>query len=134
METLSCKMCGKLFNYEGGGLKVCPSCSKKMEDRFTEVKEYIYEHRTATMTEISEEFDIPIPQIKRWVKEERLAFSEDSPVTLSCESCGAQIRTGRFCVNCKKALSNSFQSMYKAPEPAVHKKDREKERMRFLNK
>lgn len=132
METMSCKICGKLFNYTNG-LKVCPSCSKKMEDKFVQVKEYIYEHHTASMAEVANEFDIPTQQIKHWVREERLAFSEDSPVTLNCESCGATIRTGRFCINCKKSMSNKFESVYKKPEPERTKKTREKERMRFLN-
>lgn len=132
METMSCKTCGKLFNYISG-LKLCPSCSKKMEEKFSQVKEYIYEHHTASMADVANEFDIPTQQIKRWVREERLAFSEDSPVTLNCESCGAIIRTGRFCANCKRTMVNEFQGMYKKLESEKQKKSQGRERMRFLN-
>ena len=95
METLSCKMCGKLFNYTGG-IKLCPTCAKEMEDKFQDVKEYIYQHKTATIPEISKEFDVPTQQIQRWIREERLSFSDDSPISMACESCGTNIKTGRY--------------------------------------
>ena len=43
------------------------------------------------------------------VREERLVFSDDSPVGLPCESCGVTIKTGRFCDKCKAELATGFR-------------------------
>ncbi len=40
MEVITCKGCGKLFNYIQGQ-RICPSCQKKVEDKFVEVKKYV---------------------------------------------------------------------------------------------
>lgn len=48
---------------------------------------------------VSEDNDVSVKQIKQWVREERLVFSEDSPLGLECEGCGTIIKTGRFCEN-----------------------------------
>ena len=102
MDVRNCKNCGKLFQYVGKPL--CPACNKKLEDKFFEVRDYIYENPTANMSQVSEEMEVPIQQIKKWVREERLAFSKDSGITISCEKCGKPILTGRFCNECKKKM------------------------------
>lgn len=133
MQTLSCKICGKLFNYMGG-MKLCPSCTNKMEDKFHEVKDYIYENKNATIPEVSKACEVPAQQIQRWIRDERLSFSDDSPLCLQCESCGASIKTGRYCANCKKKLESGLNNLYEAPKPVEKpKKSHEKDKMRFLN-
>ena len=92
MDVRNCKNCGKLFQFVGK--PICPACNKKLEDKFFEVRDYIYENPTANMGKVSEEMDVPIQQIKKWVREERLAFSKDSGITISCEKCGKPILTG----------------------------------------
>ena len=37
MEIVSCKECGKLFNFIRGQ-RVCPACSRKLEDKFMSVR------------------------------------------------------------------------------------------------
>ena len=108
MEIVSCKECGKLFNFIRGQ-RVCPACSRKLEDKFMEVKKYVREHPNVDVKELSEEMDVSIRQINRWVREERLVFSDDSPVGLPCESCGVTIKTGRFCDKCKAELATGFR-------------------------
>ena len=49
--------------------------------------------------------------IEYWIKEERLDFSKDSPVSFVCEKCGMPIRTGRFCKKCKSELQRELQKM-----------------------
>ena len=39
MEILSCKGCGRLFNYIRGE-RLCDGCKKKLEDKFVVVKKY----------------------------------------------------------------------------------------------
>lgn len=136
MEVRNCRRCRKLFNYIGG-LPICPTCERELEDKFQEVKEYLRNNPRASLAQIAEENDTTIQQLKQWVREERLVFTDDSPVALECENCGALIRTGRYCKNCKGNLANNMQKAIHKPEPQVEKVKkpiREKERMRFLDK
>lgn len=108
MEIMACSSCGKLFNYIQGA-RVCPACRKKVEERFMEVKRYVREHPNVDIRTLSEEMEVSVGQIKRWVREERLVFSDDSPVGLPCESCGKIIKTGRLCEACKSNLTNGLR-------------------------
>lgn len=132
MDVRNCKKCQKLFNFTGEPL--CPACIKEMEDKFFEVRDYIYANPTASMATVAEENDVPIQQIKKWVRQERLTFSKDSGITIDCESCGRPILTGRFCKECQKNMTDKFTSIYRGSEPQVKKegKGSSKGKMRFL--
>jgi flagellar operon protein (TIGR03826 family) len=131
MDVRNCKKCGKLFNYSGDAL--CPSCIKEMDEKFFAVREYIYQNPTASMTTVAEENDVPIQQIKKWIRQERLSFSKDSGISIDCESCGKPILTGRYCKDCKGKMTNSFTSMYQE-KPAEKKNGKTSSagKMRFL--
>lgn len=132
MEVRNCKGCGRLFNYMGGK-PLCPNCISELEDKFKEVKEYLREHELCSMHELAEANDVSTAQIKQWVREERLAFTSDSPLSIECENCGAPIKTGKYCVNCLTKLQNSLQSAVRKPEQVVKKQVRDGDRMRFLD-
>ena len=139
MEVRNCKSCGRLYNYIGGAYRLCPDCMKKLEEKFQEVKQYIEDNPRADMRDISEQCDVSTRQIEQWIREERLSFSEDSPIGIACEVCGATIRTGRYCERCKNDMANRLGSMYGSNTAAVSGADkerarREKARMRFLDK
>ena len=79
--------------------------------------------------------DVTSAQIRKWIREERLAFSETSDVAINCEKCGKRILTGRYCENCKREVMNQLGNAgrkpeVKKPEP---KKQPEGNRMRFLD-
>lgn len=136
MEIISCKSCGRLFNYISGS-RICTNCQKKMEEKFIEVKKFIRENPSADIHTISTEMDVSVAQINRWIREERLVFTDESPIGLPCESCGATIRTGRYCEKCKVNLSSGLRDAAglnaPKPEPAGPRKS-EKSKMRFLEK
>ena len=71
------------------------------------------------MSEISSACDVSVTQIKRWIREERLTFSENSVEGIECENCGKLIKTGRFCDACKAKISNNLMS-------AINKKPQRK--------
>ncbi|MBR5337143.1 MAG: flagellar protein [Lachnospiraceae bacterium] len=134
MEVMNCKTCGRLFNYYNGP-KVCPACKDALEEKFRQVKEYLREHKVASITEVSEANEVSVNQIKQWVREERLAFQEGSGVGIECENCGAEILTGRFCTKCKNAMVNELGNAFGKPKAPVEKKPaKDKDRMRFLDK
>lgn len=137
MEVRNCKSCGRLYNYIGGSYRnLCPNCINKMEDKFTEVKDYIDEHKSATMPDISNDCDVRIEQIEHWIREERLFFSEDSPIGIACESCGITIKSGRFCPACKTKMSNILTDLYNGESSRTNRSNVNKnsEGMRYLSK
>lgn len=135
MEVRNCKECGKIFNYMEGA-PLCPACVKKMNDVYEQVKAYVYDNPGATINQVAEENEVSVQQIKRWIREEKLAFSEQSDIGIECEKCGKMILTGRFCKDCKKHMEDQFGNMYREPERVVErKKVRDASaRMRFLDK
>ena len=134
MDIRNCKGCGKLFNYYGSTTPMCAQCMKALDDKYEQVKRYIYDNPRASINEVAQEMDVTIQQLQRWIREERLSFSEESLVGLECESCGAMIRTGRFCLNCKAKMKNDFSSAIAKPEvkKQVPTKDSQA-KMRYLD-
>ncbi len=130
MDVRNCKRCGNLFNYNGN--PICPSCEKLMEDKFLEVRKYIQDNPGASMPTVAEENDVPIQQIKKWIREERLTFSKDSGVSIDCEKCGRPILTGRFCAECKKTMTNSLNNLYVTTAPQAKDRKSDSAKMRFL--
>lgn len=117
------------------GPAVCPKCKEAKELKFQEVKQYIVDHSGADIKEVAEECDVDMPQIHQWIREERLQFSDDSPIRIACEGCGAMIRSGRFCDKCKNEMANGFKTAIgkdKKPAPEPQKKTSEGNKMRFL--
>ena len=132
MDVRNCKQCKKLFNYLGGQ-PICPGCKAKLDEKFVEVKEYVREHKHEGISEVAEAMEVSSAQIRRWIREERLSFSEESGVGLDCEKCGALIKTGRLCDKCKEKFMGSVNELYRPDESVVAKKHREAARMRFLD-
>ena len=130
MEVMNCRGCGRLFNYIGGQ-QLCPACKDELEKKFMEVKEYIREHPEKNISQVSEDMDVSIRQLKNWVRQERLIFSEESKVMIECEQCGAFIRTGRFCEKCKKNMADNLSKLYQA-DPQSMKRQHDGDRLRYL--
>lgn len=139
MDVRNCRSCGKLFNYMSGP-PICDACRNSLEEKFIEVKEYIRENREAHIGKIAEDCEVSVKQIPQWVREERLMLSEGCHIMIECENCGAPIRTGRFCENCKKKMCGELTGAYTGGAHMDDKKDASgkklgsnKNRMRFLD-
>lgn len=135
MEVRNCRGCGRLFNYITGGSYLCPACLEELEEKFEVAKKYIRENKTASIHEVAEEADVSVKQIEKWVREERLAFADDSPVGIACEKCGKMIRSGKFCDACKSSMASNFSELYEQPKKKVEPPRRDTKdnpKMRFL--
>ena len=135
MDVRNCRMCGRIFNYVAGPY-LCQICREKMEVKFQEVKEYIRENKGVGMREVSEACDVEMSQIQQWLREERLEVTEDSPIYITCEGCGANIRSGKYCDNCKNSMRSGFGDILNANKPQQPQKlsrDKDNPKMRFLN-
>ena len=129
MELQNCKNCKKLFNYITGE-RLCPACKEKLEEKYQEVKEFIREHPGMSATQVADECDTTLNQIKKWVREERLIFAEDSLVGLECERCGRNIHSGRFCKDCAGGLADAMNDAFREKFERTRKTGAGK--MRFL--
>lgn len=116
MNVRNCIRCGKIFNYVTGK-PICQNCRQGLEEKFKETKLYIKRNHMATIAEVSEACEVEVKQIKEWIREERLSFSEDSAIGLDCEACGTTIKTGRFCDNCKSTMTQELKNAYKQERP-----------------
>lgn len=115
MELMNCRSCKRLFNYITGE-KLCPDCKKALEEKFEEVKIFIEDNPGKNINQVAEECEVSVQQIKKWVREERLSFSDDSLVGLECERCGRMVHSGRFCSKCAGNLVDSMNAAYKKDE------------------
>ncbi len=84
-----------------GGRSVCHDCLKKQDELLDKVKGYIAEHPTARIEEVAKTCGVSANDIRKWAKEERLSFPEESPIRIYCEKCGTSIKSGRYCEKCR---------------------------------
>lgn len=134
MNVRNCRSCGNIFNYVAGQA-ICPVCREKLEEKFQEVKEYIRKNKGVGINEVAEACDVEVNQIRQWLREERLEFTSEAAAFLNCESCGAAIRSGRFCDKCATNMTRGFQEVLKGRQPSQPKADKgdpEGPKMRFL--
>lgn len=117
MNVRNCRGCGRIFNYVAGPI-LCQRCREDMEAKFQEVKEYIRSNPGVGIPEVSDACDVPVSQIQQWLREERLEVTENSPIYLTCESCGANIRSGKYCDKCKSQMVSGFRNVMDAAKPA----------------
>ena len=134
MDVKNCKGCNRLFQYIGGP-PLCPVCRDALEDKFAEVKEFIYQNPGTSIAEVSEATDVTVKQIKQWIREDRLVLSAATADGIECEQCGVPICSGRFCEKCKNQMANSFSATISRPSAPVQEKKIEKtgNKMRFLS-
>ncbi len=133
MNVRNCRKCGRIFNYVVGPV-ICPVCRDKVEEKFQEVKKFVQDNTSVGVSQISKECDVEVQQIQQWIREERLVFSEDSPIGIECESCGTMIKTGRFCEKCKIEMTKAFNpSESKRGILQADKKQSERAKMRYLD-
>lgn len=134
MNVRNCRKCGRLFNYVAG-YQMCATCKEALESKFQEVKEYVREHRGVGINEVAEACDVEPSMIQQWLREERLELTEDSGIMLACESCGALIRSGKYCDKCRMQLTNGFNSILQGRKPLEPERKTQRSaeaKMRFL--
>lgn len=136
MNVRNCRKCGRIFNYVVGPF-ICPGCRDALEADFQRVKEYVREHKGATINQVAEACEVEPSQIHQWLREERLELAEGSGIVLACELCGAAIMSGRYCDKCRRDLTMGLKDVVRAAkkeEPEVKKPVRDGDKMRYLNK
>jgi len=71
----------------------------------------LYQYPGATVSQISNELDVSVEKIKRFLRDGRLEIiGDEANMILECESCGKSIKTGRFCEGCERSLTKDLKS------------------------
>jgi flagellar operon protein (TIGR03826 family) len=109
-----CRQCGRLF--QSFGANVCPDCAEELDRCFRIVKNYLYDHPDANIFDTARETGVPEKMVLGFLREGRLSVSGAEGM-LECESCGAPISGGRFCLDCQNRLESELGSACK-PEQA----------------
>ena len=113
---------------------MCPACKEELEKKFEQVKEHIRGNKNATIQTVAEECDVAESQIKQWVREERLIFSEARTAGIVCENCGESITTGRYCDKCKAQMINGLGGISRRePIKQIEEPKKDSPKMRFLD-
>lgn len=136
MDIKNCVKCNKIFNYVAGP-SICSNCRQTAEEKFKEVRIFIRKNPKSSVGEVGEACEVDVKQIRQWIREERLSFSEDSAIGIECEVCGKTIKTGRYCDVCKADVVNKLGSAYQKTEAKDDNPYENKDtsnKMRFLNK
>jgi uncharacterized protein len=109
----NCFRCGKLF------LKIrdiCQDCYQKQEDNFVLVNDYLRNHKSGTIQEVSDETGVSIAQIRQFILANRIQVNNFPNLTYPCDTCGSQIKEGKKCHSCMvtiKELSKQAETIHK---------------------
>ncbi len=102
-----CKRCGAIFGSYGADC--CAKCAEELDELFTKIQDYLYDHDTAGVVEISEALNIDGKIILDFIKDGSLALNEGS-YAINCDRCNKPISSGRYCSECKEELSSIFEN------------------------
>lgn len=108
---------------------LCPAC--KETKLFQDVKDFIRKN-DVNEYEVSEHFQIPVKQVKSWIREGRIEYKEKgatpSIAGLHCQHCGAPVSFGTLCSKCLKLINGNKGYMSNSPLS-----DNNNNKMRFLD-
>lgn len=107
----SCPVCGKIFEFNNFR-SVCNECLSQDMSDFDRIRDFLYVHPRAKVFEVSNSLDIPVPVIKRYLREGRLEIIEKNQRFLTCEKCGSPICSGTLCDDCLKQSPHEYRSFY----------------------
>lgn len=108
---LDCKYCGSkhLDNYSMGYYR-CMQCGRDNYDDFQTIRNYLGKVGNATSDMIERDTGVPKRVIDYFFREEYLEIPKSSPIRIPCKKCGAPIRTGELCDECKRKAASTTTS------------------------
>lgn len=130
----TCMRCGMAFQYNGSGHIICPICREIDQREFDRVRDYVYEHKGATVMEVADEVDVKPYIIEGFLRAGRLEIPNDSTVFLHCEKCRKEIRSGRFCNDCAAQLTMEMKNALNFDDSQVGEEPDRKGKMHYRRK
>lgn len=99
----ACGYCGGDLEKISRGVYRCKKCGRENYDYFKTVRNFLRKYGAKPAIIIERETGVPRHVIEQFVSDEYLEIPKLEPMRLSCVKCGASIRTGTLCENCKNA-------------------------------
>ncbi|MDF2925416.1 MAG: flagellar protein [Paenibacillaceae bacterium] len=106
----NCSRCGKIY-VKNVIHDVCPACVKEFDKMYEVAAQYLRDNRGATIQQLSDATEIPFRQIVKFIREGRISVMNMPNLNYPCESCGAPIREGHICPDCRKKLTKEYQNL-----------------------
>ena len=99
---LACQYCGckDLENITIGTYR-CVRCGRENYDDFQTIRNYLEKAGATSASVIERDTGVPRRIIEYFFRDEYLEIPKNSSVRVPCAVCGAPIRTGTLCENCK---------------------------------
>lgn len=98
----ACKECGGVMIYRGLGEYCCENCKAVDYDNYGKTRNYIEQNPGASAVDVERKTGVSRSSIREMLKENRFEIAEGARSFLRCESCGKEIRAGRYCKECEK--------------------------------
>lgn len=108
MDLTNCPRCGKLFNKNFRD--VCNNCHLELEKDYERCSDHLRMNRGMDIQQLSDEMEISIKQITKWIREGRISLLNAPNMSYPCESCGTLIRDSHLCDSCKKRLQRDVKN------------------------
>jgi hypothetical protein len=72
--------------------------------------EYLRLHKGLNIQQLSDDTEISIKQITKWIREGRISLLNAPNMSYPCEVCGILIRENNICDNCKNRLQRDMKN------------------------
>lgn len=110
MAYCQCEYCENLFN-SLSGQKICPRCSKEIDEVFVRVRKYMYStDEQVTVAKLVAELDVPEKAVNYLIREKRLTFGPRLMTSGKCRVCGAPTSGQALCDKCRATFTESMKS------------------------
>lgn len=103
--TPKCPDCNIPMKYIFGEVFECPSCKRQELTDFGKIKEYLEKAGPQPAIVIANETGIPVKVIDNFLRQGRVEIPDGSAIYIKCESCGVDIRYGRYCPECMARMN-----------------------------
>jgi Zn-finger nucleic acid-binding protein len=103
--TKMCPSCNIPMVYIYGETFECPMCKRKELTDFGKIREFLDENGPKPAMVISEATNVDMDVINVYLRQGRVEIPDGSGIYIRCESCGTDIRYGRFCPECAAKAS-----------------------------
>lgn len=101
-RPINCEECEGLMIFKGVGEYECEKCGFIAYDDYGKTRLFLEKNPGANAGEVELRTGVSQKSIRQMLKEKRFEISADSAVFMTCEICGAQIRSGSMCAKCEK--------------------------------
>jgi predicted amidophosphoribosyltransferase len=102
-EPRNCKICGRVFTYNGMS-DICMECKAKDDKIFKTIKDYLWDHPRSSIQTLHIELGVSVAKIKQYLREERIEIVGLDSKKSFCQNCFAIIPSGNYCPQCEKEM------------------------------